>query len=57
MEVLRATLIITLVVLEDIVFEWRTARPIRTTIHVLRICRNTLWYAAREKIVVQLRRK
>ena len=52
MEPFRRFFIFCVIAGEYLFFKWREARPMRTSAHVLRVLRNTLWCMAKEKITV-----
>ncbi len=49
-EWLQWLVIATVILADDLVHHWRECRPIRWSMHVLRVLRNTFWYSAIEKI-------
>ena len=57
MEAIRRWVILVVLIGEYVSFQWRSARPIAFSIHLLRVARNVLWAMLREKTRLEYRKR
>ena len=57
MEAIRRWAILAVLIGEYVSFQWRSARPIRFSVHLLRVARNVLWAMGREKTRLEYRKR
>jgi hypothetical protein len=57
MEAIRRCMIIVVLIGEYVSFQWRSARPIAFSVHLLRVARNVIWTMLREKARLEYRKR